>query len=139
MSERYRYTHRAAHRDDQCAYSRPRILREGDLDQWEFLLWNLGPSPGMSSLLLLLILLYPSASAIVDRRDFIETLTQDLASRASFVLYPVGCLHFPYSNAPDFVISLDVLRSGRLPCWVFTVICDCSSRSCQLWWHGYTT
>ena len=72
----------------------------------------------------LLLPLCHSASAIVDHRDLIQTLFQSLASRASFALYPVGCHHFSYSNTPAFAISLDVLRSGRLPRRLVTVICD---------------
>ena len=93
----------------------------------------------MSSLLLLLPLLCLSASAIVDHCDLIQTLTQYMASRASFALYAVGCHYFSDVNAPASAIILDVLRSGRLLRRVVTVICDCSPRSCQIWWHGYMT
>ena len=93
----------------------------------------------MSSLLLLLPLLCRSASGIVNHRGLIQTLTQNLASRASFALHPVGCHHFPYSDAPASVISSEGLRSGRLPRRVITAIRDCSPHSCQMWWHGYTT
>ena len=104
-----------------------------------FLRWNSGPPSGMSSLLLLLPLLRRSASVIVDHRDLIQTLTQNLTSRASFALHPAGCHHFHYSDAPASVISSEVLRNGRLPRRVITAIRDCSPHSCQMWWHGYTT
>lgn len=87
----------------------------------------------MSSYPLLLLYLIDMASSQVDDRELILVLTQNLAARVNFVLFPMGCHHSVYSSAPATVINWEALESGRHPHRVIAVNCATNVELSNVW------
>ena len=95
----------------------------------------------MNLLLLSLLRMFHLGSASVSHRVLIYDITQNLASRGGvpFALFPIGCHHSSYSDAPASLINYDVLYVSRYPPRVIVVICEADGGPATRWSQHYRT